>query len=371
MWFRKNKLFLILLSCVFILLFSESAFAAQIKDIQIFPQVGIPGTEIQPGKPFTISNESLANYIIAIYKWSVTAIAALAVVMIMIAGFRWMTSAGNASMVTQAKDQMFSALIGLILIIGAYTILNFVNPALVRFKDLTIKSVGRVGLGSAIKVHVCDSNSPVFVSATAQDGKWIRVPKCGEEVGWVGLDGKPHKCMGVETETGKVCNIVFGIKDEHRQRVINGEDTSENTYDSKDVYEVDLNGPEIHVSGTETANLGSTNLTAPFACGSSATSIVGNVVSYGSCCGVSVSSCPESLCSYFAYTDVKEVSGQCNRGMAVGFLHCDIGETRMPCYTLGCPTCNPVCTSNDAVKETDAICCQKKDLTGYYCKSKS
>ncbi len=136
---KKDKLiFLIALLIVStLLLFANSAFA----QIKFKPQVDLPGFKI--GKEVTITGTTIADFIVNFYTWSIRAIALLAVVMIMVAGFRWMTAAGNAPMVSQAKNQMISAIIGLFLAVGAYTLLNFINPSLTRFKSLIITKIER------------------------------------------------------------------------------------------------------------------------------------------------------------------------------------------------------------------------------------
>jgi len=58
------------------------------------------------------------------------------IIMIIIGGFMWMTSGGNAEQVTKAKDIMKNALIGLIIIIFAYALAEFIIK---RFSDVTAK----------------------------------------------------------------------------------------------------------------------------------------------------------------------------------------------------------------------------------------
>lgn len=50
----------------------------------------------------------------------------IAVVLIVYAGFRWMTSAGNEEAVSSAKKTLMAAVIGLVIILSAYTIANYV-----------------------------------------------------------------------------------------------------------------------------------------------------------------------------------------------------------------------------------------------------
>ena len=50
----------------------------------------------------------------------------IAVVIILIGGFRWMTAAGNDEKVKEAKKLITAGVIGLIIILTAYAIANFV-----------------------------------------------------------------------------------------------------------------------------------------------------------------------------------------------------------------------------------------------------
>jgi len=50
----------------------------------------------------------------------------LAVIIIMYAGFKWMTASGNEEQVTDARKMLIQAVIGLFIIMGAWVIINFV-----------------------------------------------------------------------------------------------------------------------------------------------------------------------------------------------------------------------------------------------------
>jgi 3D (Asp-Asp-Asp) domain-containing protein len=60
--------------------------------------------------------------------------------MLMVGGFVWLTAGGSGEKVSQAQSMIKGSLTGLILTMGAYTLLKTVNPALVDFKidDITI-----------------------------------------------------------------------------------------------------------------------------------------------------------------------------------------------------------------------------------------
>ena len=64
------------------------------------------------------------------YGFILGTIGILATVMIIIGGFQWLISRGNASQVKEGQDRIFAALIGLALAFLAYTILYLINPEL-------------------------------------------------------------------------------------------------------------------------------------------------------------------------------------------------------------------------------------------------
>lgn len=80
--------------------------------------------------------KDIGSYINAFYTYALGAAALIAIVMIMIGGVQYILGAANPEMVGQAKSRMTNAVVGLILILGAYVILNTVNPYLVKFKTI-------------------------------------------------------------------------------------------------------------------------------------------------------------------------------------------------------------------------------------------
>jgi hypothetical protein len=50
----------------------------------------------------------------------------VAVVIILVGGFKWMTAMGNEDSVKKAKQLLFEGIIGLVIILSAYAIANFV-----------------------------------------------------------------------------------------------------------------------------------------------------------------------------------------------------------------------------------------------------
>lgn len=64
--------------------------------------------------------------IVNIVKFLLTFLGLIAVIIILYGGFQWMTSAGNEERVTSARSTLTAGLIGLVIILAAYAITQFV-----------------------------------------------------------------------------------------------------------------------------------------------------------------------------------------------------------------------------------------------------
>lgn len=73
-------------------------------------------------------------YIKTVYNYSLVVIGILGVVVIIIAGIQWTTSAGNAETIGKSKKRITGAVIGLIIAYMSYNILNTINPATVNLR---------------------------------------------------------------------------------------------------------------------------------------------------------------------------------------------------------------------------------------------
>lgn len=69
------------------------------------------------------------------------------IILILYAGYNWMTAAGDEQKVTKAKDTIQKAIIGLIIIVAAYAITAFVFKALPFGEGSDGSSMGSSGVG--------------------------------------------------------------------------------------------------------------------------------------------------------------------------------------------------------------------------------
>ena len=73
-------------------------------------------------------NSGLVDLIRYCYEWIVSLGGIATLISLIIGGFRYITAAGNPSALADAKDRINSALIGLVLLLGSWLILNTINP---------------------------------------------------------------------------------------------------------------------------------------------------------------------------------------------------------------------------------------------------
>ncbi len=85
----------------------------------------------------------LAQYISAVYTYALGIIVTIATVMVVIGGVKWMLARGDSGKVSDAKETLSRAVIGVLLALGSYAILNLINPELVNLRALRIQLVER------------------------------------------------------------------------------------------------------------------------------------------------------------------------------------------------------------------------------------
>ena len=90
------------------------------------------------GQGVEINGNTIGNYVLTIYKFAVNIVGILATVIMMFGGFLWITAGGNASKVDNAKSWIAAAATGLVLTLASYTLLNTVNPDLVKFSSINL-----------------------------------------------------------------------------------------------------------------------------------------------------------------------------------------------------------------------------------------
>jgi len=150
----------------------------------------------------TKSVDDLGEYIRIFYEFFVTSAGILAAAMMVIAGYKWITAAGNTSIISGAKEQIMSAVFGLILALTSYMILNAINPNIVSLQPLVIPVVDTMTLGGEAS-RKCDFDTELTTNIKGEK----EPVRCGSSI--VINAENQDKCIGVwNNDADKVCKVI-------------------------------------------------------------------------------------------------------------------------------------------------------------------
>jgi len=171
--------------------------------INFTPQVGIPDSNFTAGQTIRVqeSTTTLANYIVAIFKYSTGVIGIIAAIVLMIAGIMWLTAAGNQEQIGSAKKMISGGLMGLVLTFGAFVILSMVNSNLTSFKIQTVPTIAHINIdqtGCCLK----------GVSTETKTSEELTEEKCSEipdTTFFAGLKAENNECKSPTLKYFKAC----------------------------------------------------------------------------------------------------------------------------------------------------------------------
>ena len=138
-----TKIFRLLCHKKTIVISSLSFYFLKVSDAfaQTTGQINIVPPDIANMQGGADSGQRVAGWVSDFYQFSLIAGVFLAVGVIVWAGLRYTLAAGNPSTQSDARDQILQAILGLILLFGAFLVLSTINPNLVNLKLETLKSV--------------------------------------------------------------------------------------------------------------------------------------------------------------------------------------------------------------------------------------
>ncbi|HHD92473.1 MAG TPA: hypothetical protein ENL06_02510 [Candidatus Portnoybacteria bacterium] len=122
---KKNKLFSLMFSLIICSIFPLLALAEGelIYKLQV-PLLGI----------VQVNSGGVMDYLVALYKFGTYITIAFAFLGLVYGGFVYMISGDNSGMKQHGRDYIWGAVWGLLIIFGSWTLLNTINPELVKFK---------------------------------------------------------------------------------------------------------------------------------------------------------------------------------------------------------------------------------------------
>lgn len=127
---KKIIIFFLICGAVIISLLLVHPVSAQVLE-------GAPENEggVDLGAPIggTTTPTSFADYVNRIYNYAVVIGISLAILMIIFAGYKYMSSAGDPQSLAEAKEVLIGAIVGLVLILLTRLILATIDPRLLQF----------------------------------------------------------------------------------------------------------------------------------------------------------------------------------------------------------------------------------------------
>ena len=151
----------------------------------------------------TKSVDDLGEYIRIFYEFFVTSAGVLAAAMMVIGGYKWITAAGNPSIISGAKEMVISAVTGLVLALTSFLLLTAINPNITSLAPLVIPVVNQLAVEGTAK-RLC--NFETELDKTEGDGVPV---ECGKVI--LPSTDTDEKCLGTHTKdigNPNYCKIV-------------------------------------------------------------------------------------------------------------------------------------------------------------------
>jgi hypothetical protein len=161
---KKIKILVLISSFLWCGSFLVSAQAA----VYFKPSVEIPGMGtllgglkkvegfMATGTAYVINENSLGNYISGLYDYAAGFVGIVAMLMLVLAGWQWLTAAGASDKINSAKDTIGGVMIGLVLLFGGHVLLSQISVSFVNFGNL---SLAPANMANAPKLADCLSFS--------------------------------------------------------------------------------------------------------------------------------------------------------------------------------------------------------------------
>ncbi|MBI5405273.1 MAG: hypothetical protein HY976_03535 [Candidatus Kerfeldbacteria bacterium] len=158
--------------------------------LKFTPNVPIPGLF---SKTVDVDNSLFSRYIGAFYIFFAGVAGIVAVVVMMWGGFHYITSAGNAQKMSQGREIINNAIIGLILLFTSYLLLNLINPNLTRLSLPSLSVLPQI-VQPALYCEAGGAGSPQMLAAAAQNAR------CGAEVEFTTADNIKETCISLAVD---------------------------------------------------------------------------------------------------------------------------------------------------------------------------
>ncbi|MFA7170252.1 MAG: pilin [Candidatus Paceibacterota bacterium] len=100
-------------------------------------EIDWPVSPMGTALPPEYENTSFSILVKYMYEWGISLGALAAFISIIVAGFNYLTSAGNSSKINEAKKRITASFLGIALLLGTFLILNTINPEITSLEIKT------------------------------------------------------------------------------------------------------------------------------------------------------------------------------------------------------------------------------------------
>jgi hypothetical protein len=115
-------------------------YSAAPREVRFYPSIYFPGLE-QLGQSWrtegiVVTPDTLARYIVELYRFLTAATAILALFMVTYGGLLWLLAGGNQGTISHAKEVVTGAVAGMLVALLSYALLASISRGLVQFRSL-------------------------------------------------------------------------------------------------------------------------------------------------------------------------------------------------------------------------------------------
>ncbi|MBI4458253.1 hypothetical protein HY633_04790 [Candidatus Uhrbacteria bacterium] len=189
----------------------------------------------------TTSVVDLGTYVVTVYRYSVSVAGIIAAVIMMIGGFQYLTAGGDAGRVTQGKERIVDALVGLFLTLAAYLILNTINPDLVKLQLPRLPMIKRQEFVRCLATENCFPCGQTYGVLPIPEGSKPPTNPCDPSA----VTTDPQKIQQAVAEcTGKGCGKACGTSVGFNCREVSAKITAADERCNKDQAAADSSAPK-------------------------------------------------------------------------------------------------------------------------------
>jgi uncharacterized membrane protein YjgN (DUF898 family) len=109
-----------------------ASMAAVLLPVAAFAQLNSTDLGLEYGQATGLTTTDVRTTISRVINAFMSLLGLVAVVLILLGGFKWMMAQGNEEKIDEAKKLMMSGVVGLIIVMSAYAIAQFVIGAIVK-----------------------------------------------------------------------------------------------------------------------------------------------------------------------------------------------------------------------------------------------